>query len=410
MMQEGWQGWAIVECSVVKVIEILKYVNSEKQGNSYMATYKPEVHTIIRTRDFTEIQEGLKKYGRVIVSGPPGIGKTTLLMSNINDFSRGYRTCSFVRGYDLEEQNNLEIIRKELSTVKKSLLILDGYDEILRNSIREDLLRIFKEGRKYGIDILMSTRARADIKEFEKNGWLYKMRGFTTEETRELFKRMTANIAMSEQERKAISNIIKKFENNPFAVQEMSDLLASDINVKTDIIKPFEEGISYENNRIKEVSGQVKILTPVQKEIITDVKIIGKSLVDLIKKKPQGVHELTDRQFEELAAEMYEREGYNVVLTQQTRDGGKDLIISEKNNLGDLLIYGQCKKNRPDRPVDINVVKNLHSTVIIDKATAGVVITSSYFSPDADKLAEQIKHQMNLIDFVRLNKIIEKLK
>jgi len=63
--------------------------------------------------------------------------------------------------------------------------------------------------------------------------------------------------------------------------------------------------------------------------------------------------------------------------------GGKDLIISTRNNLGNLLIYRDCKKNRPDRPVSISIVKNLRSTIFNDGVTAGIVITTPYFSPDA---------------------------
>ena len=94
-------------------------------------------------------------------------------------------------------------------------------------------------------------------------------------------------------------------------------------------------------------------------------------------------------------------------ICQQTRDGGKDLIILDHREIGNFLIYAECKHYAPDRPVGVNVVSDLVGRMAADRATAGMVVTSSYFSPDAKVFQSKFEHQMKLIDFVKLSSMIE---
>jgi len=118
---------------------------------------------------------------------------------------------------------------------------------------------------------------------------------------------------------------------------------------------------------------------------------------------------LTPRQFEEYTAELFEKRGYKVKLTPETRDGGKDLLIIQGDTLGEFLIYTECKRYAPDNPIGVRIVRELFGTIIADRATAGIIVTSSYFSPDAIVFTEKIKHQMSLVDFVKLKKWIEQI-
>ena len=80
---------------------------------------------------------------------------------------------------------------------------------------------------------------------------------------------------------------------------------------------------------------------------------------------------------------MLQREGNRVQLTKQTRDGGKALIILNNSSLGDFVIYAECKKRAPKYPVNVGLVRELYGTVNADNATAGIMVTTSYFSRDA---------------------------
>ena len=102
----------------------------------------------------------------------------------------------------------------------------------------------------------------------------------------------------------------------------------------------------------------------------------------------------------------FERKGYNVQLTKQTRDGGKDLIVLNNSMLGDLVIYAECKKKAPKHPVNVGLVRQLYGTVEADRVTAGIMVTNSYFSEDARRFQQTIKSRMNLIDYSELMKQI----
>jgi len=142
--------------------------------------------------------------------------------------------------------------------------------------------------------------------------------------------------------------------------------------------------------------------------IITDIKYISNAITHIYK-NPSDIHKLTSRQFEELIAELFTRQGYNVQLTKATRDGGKDLLILENKLIGNFLIYTECKKYAPDKHVGINLVRELYGTIVYDRATAGILITSSHFSKDAIAFTEKIKHQMSLIDYNKLKLWLEEI-
>ena len=48
-----------------------------------------------------------------------------------------------------------------------------------------------------------------------------------------------------------------------------------------------------------------------------------------------------------MVCELLDKQGYNVKLTKQTRDGGKDIIVVQKSVLGEFSIYDNgTKKNK----------------------------------------------------------------
>lgn len=141
--------------------------------------------------------------------------------------------------------------------------------------------------------------------------------------------------------------------------------------------------------------------------IITDTRVVNNTLLALAKKDPSMVYKMKPREFENLVAELFEKKGYSIKLTKETRDGGKDFFIVEQKELGDFLFYVECKKYAQHRPVAVNVVRELYGVIVQERATAGMIITSSYFSPDAKDFTKTINHQMSLVDFAGLCKLIK---
>ena len=76
-----------------------------------------------------------------------------------------------------------------------------------------------------------------------------------------------------------------------------------------------------------------------------------------IAQEPMSMYELSPREFEKIIAELFKKLGYEVELTKQTRDGGVDIYIAEKTDLGKFLFLVECKHYAPNRPVGIEVIR-----------------------------------------------------
>lgn len=141
---------------------------------------------------------------------------------------------------------------------------------------------------------------------------------------------------------------------------------------------------------------------PEGRKFITDVRLINNELIDHLGRNPSGVYELTSRQFEELAAELLSRMGYEVQLTPATRDGGKDLYAARKDGLGSFLYLVECKRFAPDRSVGVGIVRSLYGVAQHEKANGAIVMTTSFFSEPARQFAKNLRSQMSLRDFADL--------
>ena len=151
-----------------------------------------------------------------------------------------------------------------------------------------------------------------------------------------------------------------------------------------------------------------KIIVP-SKGIIKGVTLVDDSLLRRAKKDPRIIHSFSPREFEEMVCELLDKQGFEVKLTKQTRDGGKDIIVVQKSVLGEFCIYVECKKYDISRPISVGLVRELYGTVMVDNATAGMIITTSHFSKDAKEYTEQIKHRMTLKDYNDLVQALNKI-
>jgi Restriction endonuclease len=131
-------------------------------------------------------------------------------------------------------------------------------------------------------------------------------------------------------------------------------------------------------------------------------KSVTTEVLDLLATKPQLLHSLTPRQFEEVMAELFARQGYDVTLTAATKDGGADLFVLDNKSLGSMLYVVECKKYRADRPVGVGVVRGLFGVVQSSRATAGILATTSYFTRGAKEYQRDLRYQLSLRDFAQI--------
>lgn len=133
--------------------------------------------------------------------------------------------------------------------------------------------------------------------------------------------------------------------------------------------------------------------------IATQVRILEYKIVEQLARRPDDVHRLTPRQFEELVCALLADMGLDVQLTPQTRDGGRDILAVAHTPLGEFLTIVECKKYRAENPVSIKEIRSFLFTIReYDRASCGLLASTSYFSKDASNLAADYMYQLKLKD------------
>ena len=118
-----------------------------------------------------------------------------------------------------------------------------------------------------------------------------------------------------------------------------------------------------------------------------------------LKKHPEKLYELSPRKFEELVASILKDMGFDVELTQATRDGGRDIIAHVRNAVCSYLTHIECKRYAADNKVGVGIIREVIGVHHIRKATKSIIVTTSFFSHDALKEAERMENQLDLKDF-----------
>jgi len=96
------------------------------------------------------------------------------------------------------------------------------------------------------------------------------------------------------------------------------------------------------------------------------------------------MQELSPSEFEEYVAyRLFARQGYLVHNTPDTRDGGIDVLLTDRK--GNQAIV-QCKRYR--HTVGEEVVRDLYGTMTHNGATQGFLVTTSTISPAARRWAD----------------------
>jgi hypothetical protein len=90
------------------------------------------------------------------------------------------------------------------------------------------------------------------------------------------------------------------------------------------------------------------------------------------------------RSFEEIVAELLERDGYSVQLNSGRKDGGVD-IFAERNlpGIGRIMSVWQAKHLAPTRKVGLSVIRELADTRSEFRASKGMIVTSTHLTRGA---------------------------
>lgn len=114
-----------------------------------------------------------------------------------------------------------------------------------------------------------------------------------------------------------------------------------------------------------------------------DGRLFDQRFVDFLNRNPEELLRMHWRQFEGLAAEWFQRQGYTVELGPGRNDGGIDLRLwkDDVSQSGPPTVIVQCKRYKDK--VDRVTVKALYSDLLFEKATGAMVVTTSDISRGA---------------------------
>jgi len=116
------------------------------------------------------------------------------------------------------------------------------------------------------------------------------------------------------------------------------------------------------------------------------------------------------RQFEGLAAEFFREAGYAVELGPGRNDNGVDIRLRPESDGGEgpAVVLVQCKRQR--NKIDKATVKALYADVEAERAAAGVIVTTSTFSPGARTIRTARGYPIVEMDRPHVRHFVEQLR
>ena len=134
------------------------------------------------------------------------------------------------------------------------------------------------------------------------------------------------------------------------------------------------------------------------KSIIEISRYVSDELLRALLTDPSLMFSLHHRTFEELVADVWSRFGFDVELTQHTRDGGRD-IIAIQHQITPVKYLIECKRLSEGRAVAIEAVRALWYVKSRDKATKAILATTGRFASQTVKEFEPSIWELELRDF-----------
>ena len=136
---------------------------------------------------------------------------------------------------------------------------------------------------------------------------------------------------------------------------------------------------------------------------------VGNELIRHLAKHPRDLFAVSPRRFEELVAELLRDMGYDVYVTPQTRDGGRDILAVVRLPASETLTIVDCKRYSPDQPIGPDIVQRLMWIADRnDRASTALVATTSRFTSGAQALAREYRWRLGLKDFGAITEWLER--
>jgi restriction system protein len=339
------------------------------------------------------VRRNRRSFTPIVVGGVGGVGKTTLVAEYVTRRYLGedlawlslYETSS--PGQKIDEL----LIRLQIDSADApSVVVIDGAEVIPNTELESAFKRLFNYKRIE--TILVTTRSAARLSGVE----YLTLTGFGLEDAVSFLATYTGD-SQSESE---LSKIATSVALLPLALGLIGVILQRDPNRN---VWPFLQGTLYTLEDASSAS-PARTIKAIQPQIVT----VTESLVERLKSRPEDIHRISPRQFEELVAELMSSMGWDVELTGKTRDGGKDILAYLNTDVGRILCLVEAKRYSRERPVGVEVVRSLYGTFCDYQANSAMLVTTSRFSADARQFQKKHKYQLSLRDYSDVANWIDK--
>lgn len=164
------------------------------------------------------------------------------------------------------------------------------------------------------------------------------------------------------------------------------------------------------HNVAKAVRSQIKVnerASSDEKEMNALLAPFNDEFVRALARNPKDIYSLAPREFEVLIAALLEDLGWEIELTPQTKDGGKDIVATIPFGAGKLLGIVECKKYSPGKKVGIEMVERFVYTIREKtRASLGMMMTTSFFTQGAWDVAREHSWQLQLNDYEAVQRLL----
>jgi HJR/Mrr/RecB family endonuclease len=143
--------------------------------------------------------------------------------------------------------------------------------------------------------------------------------------------------------------------------------------------------------------------------IVTISQALDHHLIEYFRRNPERLYEMAPRQFEEFTAGFFDAFGFDVNLTQRTRDGGYDVLaIGDRRRRYSYLI--ECKRYGRQHKVGVGVARQLAGVVLesgaklggMEPSLRGLIVTTSTFTAPATEFMERNRWFLAGHDFTQI--------
>lgn len=137
---------------------------------------------------------------------------------------------------------------------------------------------------------------------------------------------------------------------------------------------------------------------------------VNPNLLKYLCENPAQMYQLAPDVFEDVMAELYKSYGFEVIKTQATRDGGKDLILIDHSALGTFIYYADCKRHKPGNNVGVDIIRKMSGIVMAERITGGIIATTTFFTKPAKRFIEEnnLNNIIKLHDFDYISNLLQR--